>query len=65
MGLHPSDIVSGYERAHKATVKLLETMECERITDFRNKQAILPVIESAMCPKLPNYYKYFSDDACL
>lgn len=67
MGLHPSDIVLGFESALKETIRFLETMETKKITDVRNREEVMPVISTAICSKLPNYYEFFANlvvDAC-
>lgn len=53
MGLHPSDVVSGYENALKTCVKFLGELETKKIENVEDEAAILPVIESSLCPKLP------------
>lgn len=53
MGLHPSDVVSGYENAYKTCIKFLNSLECKKVTDVEDLSTIVPVIESSICPKLP------------
>lgn len=55
MGLHPSDIVLGYESALKECITFIEQMNTEVVSDIKDTEAIRPVIESAICPKLPKY----------
>lgn len=67
MGLHTSDIIKGYERALQMTETFLNTLHTRTVTDVKSLDEVLPVIETAICPKLPNYYKFFGKliaDAC-
>ena len=68
LGLHPSDIVLGYEIASKKALDLLKGLKHYEITDPRNYDQVLPAIETALCPKMPGYYKHFAElltQACL
>lgn len=50
MGLHPSDIVAGYQRAGKKTLELLEglaTLKCEDVRDVKQVTRALRAIISA------------------
>ena len=67
MGLHPSDIVRGYEIATKKATEVLEGLKHFEVTDQTNLEQVTPVIESALCPKMPAYYKHFAkllSEAC-
>lgn len=37
MGLHPSEIVIGYEKGSKKCLELLETLSCYKSTNVRNQ----------------------------
>lgn len=68
MGLHPSDIVLGYEIASKKALEILKGLSHFTVTDPRNLDQVLPIIETALCPKMPGYYKHFSSllaQACI
>lgn len=60
-GLHPSDIILGYEQAAKKALDVLSGLSHYTVTDPKDFSQVLPVIESALCPKMPGYYKHFSD----
>ena len=40
MGLHPSQIIAGYEEASKKAIKLLGELACFKVEDPRNKGRI-------------------------
>lgn len=63
MGLHPSDVVGGYEIALKECLRFLESYEegVQKVEDFMKQENVKPLIESVLCSKLPNYYKHFSE----
>lgn len=68
LGLHPSDIVLGYEIATKKALELLKGLNHYEVTDPRQIDQVLPTIETALCPKMPGYYKHFAKivaDACI
>ena len=60
MGLHPSDIVAGYEMATKSVLEYLEKYNAQSIQDPRSLEEVHPIIRSAICPKLPGYFDFFS-----
>jgi len=67
-GLHPSDIVSGYKAATAEAIRLIETLCKYEVTDFKNVDQVSPIITSVLCPKITNYYEFFSKlvvDACI
>ena len=51
MGLHPSDILLGYEKASTKTIELLETLATLSIKDVRSKIEVLPAIRSVVMAK--------------
>lgn len=53
MGLHPSDVVSGFEMAMKECLRFLGEIEAHKVEDIRSIEAILPALKSALCPKMP------------
>ena len=59
-GLHPSDVISGYELALEATLELLETKVSLDIKDVKTDDKIVNVLESTLAPKIPVYYKFFA-----
>lgn len=68
LGLHPSDIVLGYEVASKKALETLKSFNHYEISDISNVSQVLPVIETALCPKMPGYYQHFAKiitEACV
>jgi T-complex protein 1 subunit theta len=51
MGLHPSEIVIGYDKAAKKTLELLETLTCHKLEDPRNKDELVRCIKSVVASK--------------
>jgi len=67
-GLHPSDIITGYKAASLKALELIEGLSQYEVTDFRNVEQVLPVINSVLCPKISTYYEHFGQlvtDACI
>ena len=68
LGLHPSDIVLGYEIASKKALEILKGLNHYQIKDPKKLEEVLPAIETALCPKMPGYYKHFAkllSEACI
>ena len=59
-GLHPSDIISGYELALEATLELLEKQVSLEIQDVKKDEGVVNVLESVLAPKVPTHYKFFA-----
>lgn len=59
-GLHPSDVISGYELALEATLELLTTKVSLDIKDVKTDDKVVNVLESTLAPKIPTYYRFFS-----
>lgn len=51
MGLHPSEILIGYEKASKKTLELLESLQCYEIEKFDSKEEIVKCIKSSIAAK--------------
>lgn len=67
-GLHPSDIISGYEIASKFALEIMERLGKYEVTDPRSVEQVLPVINSVLAPKIVTYYEHFGKlitDACI
>lgn len=54
-GLHPSDIIKGYEIALEKSKELLKACVVKTIEDTEDPLC-LKVIESVLAPKMPNHY---------
>ena len=67
MGVHPGDVVKGFELAFEEIKKLIESQIVLKIEDLKDEK-VLRIIESTLASKLPNNFKYFSKlihEACL
>ena len=40
MGLHPSEILLGYEKGSKKCLEVLETLTCYKLEDIKNKEEL-------------------------
>lgn len=52
MGLHPSQIITGYELALKATIQLLETLAVYTVTDPTSVEQVTNGIRASLASKL-------------
>lgn len=53
MGLHPSQIITGYEQASKAAVEFIEKNVVSKIADVRNVEQVTEHLRSSVVSKLP------------
>jgi T-complex protein 1 subunit theta len=62
MGLHPSQIIIGYEEASKRALALLNdpALVALRVTDPRNAAEVAEGIKASIASKVPNYGDFFS-----
>jgi len=51
MGLHPSEILIGYEKGGKKALEILENLTCETIADCRDHDALNRAIKTAIAAK--------------
>ena len=51
MGLHPSEILIGYEKASKESLALLEELSCYSVEDVKNRIDIQMCIRTAIASK--------------
>ena len=68
MGLHPSEILIGYEKASKKALELLEEQTCYQVDNIRNKDEVQNCIRSAIASKqfgLENLLSGLITEACL
>jgi T-complex protein 1 subunit theta len=57
-GLHPSQIIAGYEEASKQAIKLLNEMECFKVDDPRNQGTLCLILRgSSKSSKVNTYIK--------
>ena len=60
MGLHPSQIVVGFEEASKKALDVLSKMESYKVEDPRNVDEVAKAIKSTITSKIPNHGDFFS-----
>jgi T-complex protein 1 subunit theta len=51
MGLHPSEILIGYEKAAKKALELVETLSCYSVENLKDKDEIQKCIRGAIASK--------------
>lgn len=68
MGLHPSEILIGYEKGAKKCLELLDDLTCYKIDNIRDRSDMLKCIKSAIASKqygLEDWLGGLITDACL
>ena len=68
MGLHPSIILQGFEKSQLKALEVLESLETEKITDFKDKSQLLKILISVVGAKINGQEVFMSDliaDACI
>ena len=61
MGLHPSQIVMGYEEASKKALELINDIKSFEVEDVRNPEQVAKALKATIGSKIPNYANFFSD----
>ncbi|EGG18796.1 chaperonin containing TCP1 theta subunit [Cavenderia fasciculata] len=61
MGLHPSEIVAGYERAGEKAQQLLESLVIYRLGDIRNIEEVKKCLKASLASKQYGYENLLSD----
>ena len=67
MGLHPSEILIGYEKASSKALELLEELTAYRITDIKDQSEIKKAIKTAIASKqygLEDFLAGLISEAC-
>ena len=70
MGLHPSQILNGYEEASKKALSLIndESLVSYKVEDPRDLDQVAQAIKASVASKIPNYADFFSrliGEACI
>ena len=68
MGLHPSEILIGYEKGAKKALEILEDLACHTVENVRDRTEIQKCIKSAIASKqygLENFLSGLIAEACL
>ena len=61
MGLHPSQIVVGYEEASKKALELISKFESYKVEDVRNVDQVAKALKATVTAKIPNHGEFFSN----
>lgn len=67
MGLHPSEILIGYEKAYKKCLEVLPNYVVYTVNDIHKKEEVVPCLESVIATKLYGYEQFLAPlvfDAC-
>jgi len=68
VGVHPSEIISGYKKASAKALAVFESLCCHSVADLRNKQQLEGAIKSVLSAKQYGYEDLLGNlvsDACL
>lgn len=68
MGLHPSEVIEGYEKATKIALQALEENIMETVTDLKNPEILRKSVRGAISSKQHGYEDLLADlvvNACL
>ena len=68
MGLHPSEILIGYEKGAKKAMELLETLECYKSTNLRDKDELTKMVKTTVASKqfgLEDFLSGLISEACI
>lgn len=68
MGLHPSEILIGYEKGAKKCLELLDDLSCYKVNNIRDRKEITDCIKSAIASKqygLENFLSSLIAEAAL
>ncbi|TDH68583.1 hypothetical protein CCR75_000972 [Bremia lactucae] len=68
MGLHASEIVTGYEKAHEKCQEILQTLQCVHVQDPRDEIELQKAIRTSLASKQYGYETLLSKlvaEACL
>lgn len=68
MGLHPSEILIGYEKGAKKCMELIETLSCYKSQNVRNKEELTKLVKTTVASKQFGLEDFLSDliaDACI
>jgi T-complex protein 1 subunit theta len=68
MGLHPSEILIGYEKGAKKAMELLETLECYKSTTLRDSAELTKMVKTTVASKqfgLEDFLSGLIAEACI
>ncbi|TPX36943.1 hypothetical protein SmJEL517_g00970 [Synchytrium microbalum] len=61
MGLHPSEIIDGFDVAFKKTLELLETMSVDKVSDPNSPSELTKIVKSAISSKQYGYEDFLTE----
>ena len=61
MGLHPSEILIGYEKASKKCMELMDNLESQSSENLRDKDELARMIKSTVASKQFGLEDYLAD----
>lgn len=59
-GLHPAEIIAGYQRAYDRTISILNDLVVREIEDLRNEEALAEAIRASLSSKQYGYEDIFA-----
>ena len=68
MGLHPSEILIGYEKGAKKAMEILETLECYKSNNLRDKTELTKMVKTTVASKqfgLEDFLSGLIAEACI
>lgn len=68
MGLHPSEILIGYEKGAKKAMEILETLTCYRSEGLRNQEELTKLVKTTVASKqfgLEDFLSNLIAEACI
>jgi T-complex protein 1 subunit theta len=68
MGLHPNQVIQGYEQACAKALEYLPTLLAYEVKDFRDEDEVAMLLKPALTSKLPSYGDFLSKEvakACI
>ena len=68
MGLHPSEIIIGFEKGAKKTIEILETLEAYKSDNLRNQEELTKMVKTTVASKqfgLEDFLAGLIAEACI
>jgi T-complex protein 1 subunit theta len=60
MGLHPADVIRGFEKSGEEALKILEELATEKISDFRSLDEVTKMLRSSISAKQYGFENVFT-----
>ena len=55
MGLHPNQVILGYEQALSKALEILPTLKAYEVKDLKDEDEVAMLLKPALTAKLPSY----------